>query len=130
MSAANGDDVFGRLPFNAGGPSRSLPSSTSRHKLLNHYREYSQESLISQTNSFDFGNEYVYDINVKRTTNAAGSEMNCSRNKTMNATTTRNTEAKVRYWTEILNANRNAETPDGHDAYEEAAWNLRQIKRT
>lgn len=54
VSAANGKNEFGGLPFNAGGPSGSLPLPSSRHKSLIHYREYSEKSLISQTNSFDF----------------------------------------------------------------------------
>lgn len=64
VGAADRNDEFGRLPFDAGGPSGSFPSSTSRHSSLNHYRKYTEESLISQTNSFDFPYDSVYYFNV------------------------------------------------------------------
>jgi hypothetical protein len=63
VSATNRDDVFGRLPLDAGGPSGSRALPSSRHDLLNHYREYTEKSLISQTISFDSRNDFVYDIN-------------------------------------------------------------------
>jgi hypothetical protein len=69
VSAANRDDVFGRLPLNTGGPSGSLSLPASRHDPLNHYREYTDKSLISQTNSVDRRYEFVYDINIKVTLN-------------------------------------------------------------
>ena len=64
VSAANRDDVFGGLPLNAGGPSGSRSLSSPWHNSLNHYREYTEKSLISQTNSFDFRYDSVYDINM------------------------------------------------------------------
>ena len=65
VSAANRDDVFGGLPLDPGGPSGPVSLSSPWHKSLNHYREYTEKSLISQTNSFDRRYDFVYDINIR-----------------------------------------------------------------
>lgn len=69
MSAADRDDVFGGLPFDTRWPSSSLTLTASRHESLNHYREYTEKSLISQTISFDIRFEFVYDINMTKAVN-------------------------------------------------------------
>lgn len=52
VSAADGVDIFGRLPINAGRPSSPFPSSTPRHRVMNHSADkYSESFLISQ---YDF----------------------------------------------------------------------------
>lgn len=53
VRATNRKHELGRLSLDAGWPSGSLPSSSAWHGFY-HYREYTEESLISQTNSIDF----------------------------------------------------------------------------
>ena len=47
----------------------------------------------------------------------------------MTMETTRDLEAKLKHWAEVLEANRNAQTPEGHAAYEEAVWQIIEIKK-